>query len=175
MPVWLSKLALPRLHEAALARCLQALHGQGAEGWRALDGLWLYAYSAAAPAMQDGPAIECVALTPTCDLPGAAAGEPVAVHYIVETDVLPEFEDELNAWYDQEHLPGLARVPGTIRARRYQAAGQSPRYYACYDLTSTDVFGSPEWLAVRATDWSSRVRPAFRNTRRTMFRHDELL
>ena len=37
------------------------------------------------------------------------------------------------------------------------------------------VVGSPEWLAVRATDWSSRVRPAFRNTRRTMFRHDELL
>ncbi|MFT4194872.1 hypothetical protein [Ottowia sp.] len=174
MTVWLSKLALPRLQEAALARCLQALHGQGADGWRALDGLWLYAYSAAAPAIPDGPAIKCVALAPTCDLPGAAAREPVAVHYIVETDVLPEFEDEFNAWYDQEHLPGLAGVPGTIRARRYKAVGQSPRYYACYDLKSADAFGSPEWLAVRASGWSSRVRPAFRNTRRTMFRRDGL-
>ena len=26
------------------------------------------------------------------------------------------------------------------------------------------------WLAVRASDWSGRVRPSFRNTRRTMFK-----
>lgn len=105
----------------------------------------------------------------TLDLPGASAGQDAPWHYIVETDVLPEAEQDLNAWYDQEHLPGLASVPGTVRAMRYECRDESPRYLACYDLATRETFGSPPWLAVRATDWSSRVRPSFRNTRRTMF------
>jgi len=32
------------------------------------------------------------------------------------------------------------------------------------------VLERPEWLAVRHTEWSSRVRPHFRNTVRIMFR-----
>ncbi|MGN6455879.1 hypothetical protein H4P35_08090 [Achromobacter sp. 77] len=106
----------------------------------------------------------------TLDLPGASAGQEAPWHYIVETDVLPEAEADLNAWYDQEHLPGLAAVPGTVRAQRWECRDASPRYLACYDLHTQETFGSPPWLAVRATDWSSRVRPSFRNTRRTMFR-----
>ena len=43
-----------------------------------------------------------------------------------------------------------------------------PTYIACYDLVSADVLGCEAWLAVRGTEWSSRVRPLFRNTRRTM-------
>lgn len=106
----------------------------------------------------------------TLDLRGASAGQEAPWHYIVETDVLPEAEADLNAWYDQEHLPGLAAVPGTVRAQRWECRDESPRYLACYDLHTQETFGSPPWLAVRATDWSSRVRPSFRNTRRTMFR-----
>ena len=56
----------------------------------------------------------------TLDLPGASSGQDAPWHYIVETDVLPEAEADLNAWYDQEHLPGLAAVPGTVRALRYE-------------------------------------------------------
>ncbi|KGD94242.1 hypothetical protein JL37_11815 [Achromobacter sp. RTa] len=106
----------------------------------------------------------------TLYLQGASAGEDAPWHYVVETDVLPEAEADLNAWYDQEHLPGLASVPGTVRAMRYECRHEGPRYLACYDLRTRDTFGSPAWLAVRASDWSSRVRPSFRNTRRTMFR-----
>lgn len=106
----------------------------------------------------------------TLDLAGASAGEDAPWHYIVETDVLPEADADLNAWYDQEHLPGLASVPGTVRAQRYECRDESPRYLACYDLHTQETFGSPPWLAVRASDWSSRVRPSFRNTRRTMFK-----
>ena len=101
---------------------------------------------------------------------GASAGEAAPFHYVVETDVLAEREADFNAWYDSEHLPGLAAVPGTVRAARYRDVAGHPRYYACYDLTSPGTLGSPEWLAVRATPWSDRVRPTFRNTRRTMFR-----
>ncbi len=45
-----------------------------------------------------------------CDLPGASHGRAAPWHYIVETDVLPQAEQDLNDWYDQEHLPGLAGV-----------------------------------------------------------------
>lgn len=116
------------------------------------------------------PGARARSLHRTLDLAGASAGEDAPWHYIVETDVLPEAEADLNAWYDQEHLPGLAAVPGTVRAMRYECRDESPRYLACYDLHTRETFGSPPWLAVRASDWSSRVRPSFRNTRRTMFK-----
>ena len=103
------------------------------------------------------------------DLAGASAGEPAPFRYVVETDVLAESEADLNAWYDREHLPGLASVPGTVRALRFRSDGH-PRYHSCYDLARTETLGSPAWLAVRGTAWSDRVRPAFFNTRRTMFR-----
>lgn len=102
------------------------------------------------------------------DIPGASHGQPAPWHYIVETDALPEFDQDLNDWYDQEHLPGLASVTGTVRAERFVCEG-SPRYHACYDLVTRETFGCPQWLAVRASAWSDRVRPAFRNTKRTMF------
>lgn len=116
------------------------------------------------------PALRVRVLNRTLELAGASAGQDAPWHYIVETDVRPEAEADLNAWYDQEHLPGLAAVPGTVRAVRYECRDQPPRYLACYDLHTRETFGSPPWLAVRASDWSSRVRPSFINTRRTMFR-----
>ena len=104
----------------------------------------------------------------TLDLPGASSGQDAPWHYIVETDVLPEAEADLNAWYDQEHLPGLAAVPGTARAA-LRMPPQGRATWPATTCTRARPFGSPPWLAVRATDWSSRVRPSFRNTRRTMF------
>jgi hypothetical protein len=104
-------------------------------------------------------------------LPGAAWGSEARWHYIVATDVLPGHEEDFLAWYGQEHLPGLAAVAGTAHAARYRIVeGAGPRYHACYDLADRAAFNSPAWLAVRATAWSARVRPAFFNTRRTMYR-----
>ncbi|CAP41061.1 DUF4286 family protein [Bordetella petrii] len=116
------------------------------------------------------PRAQAVALALTTDVAGQAAGQPAPWFYVVETDIKAGAEIDFDRWYEEEHLPGLAAVPGTVRARRYLAREGSPRYYACYDLASRETFGSPPWLAVRATDWSSRVRPNFINTKRTMFR-----
>jgi hypothetical protein len=109
-------------------------------------------------------------LLPLAWIDGAAAGMPAHYHYVVETDVAPEHEDDFNAWYAQEHLPGLAAVPGAVQAARYRREGDGrPRYIACYRLVAPEVLGSAPWLAVRHTAWSSRVRPRFLNTRRMMF------
>ncbi|MBL8303146.1 MAG: hypothetical protein JNM26_10270 [Ideonella sp.] len=142
----------------------------GASGlWRALDGGEVCVHGEVDPARLPADAERAI-LRCTLVMAGAAAGVVAGWHYVVETDVLPEMEDEFNAWYTEEHLPGLAAVPGTVRAWRYRRVGDGPRYTACYDLATHETFGSPPWLAVRATPWSDRVRPAFRRTRRTMYR-----
>ena len=102
--------------------------------------------------------------------PGHAHGETAVFHYVVETDPEAGWLAELERWYDTEHMPGLARVPGCILAQRYYNHDQGPLSLACYDLVSEQVLGSPPWLAVRGTAWSDIVRPHFTNTKRTMFR-----
>src|SRR6266480_1373920 len=45
-------------------------------------------------------------------------------------------ETAFNAWYDTEHIPALARVPGVLSARRFRnAAGGGSKYVAVYHLT----------------------------------------
>jgi hypothetical protein len=114
--------------------------------------------------------VGAVRLQPVFDTPGASRGEAAPFHYVVETDVIAEHEADLNAWYDTEHMPGLAACPGSVRARRFRNPDGSPRHHSCYDLTLAETLGSEPWLAVRHTAWSDRVRPHFRNTKRTMFR-----
>lgn len=106
---------------------------------------------------------------------GPALGEATPVHYAVEMDPESGWQDELFAWYDQEHLPGLASVAGTAQAFRYLNLDHGPLSLACYDLVDAEVMGCPAWLAVRGTAWSARVRPHFTNTRRTMFDTQALL
>lgn len=103
------------------------------------------------------------------ECPGASSGKGANVHYVVETDTDKGWFKEIAAWYDTEHMPGLAAVPGTIHAVRFINLDDGPRSVAVYDLEHQDVMGSPQWLAVRATAWSSHCRPHFRNTIRTMF------
>jgi hypothetical protein len=109
-------------------------------------------------------------LEPVFDVAGASADEPAIFHYVVEMDPEPGWMPELTRWYDTEHMPGLAAVPGCIRARRFLNQGHGPLSLACYDLVSEETLGSPPWLAVRGTAWSTIVRPHFMNTRRSMFR-----
>ncbi len=168
---------------AAVARS-QGLPAADATVNLSLDGAELYAYLAlrepaeVAPAplaaafarVTGASAVEAVRLARLQDIRGASHDEPPVFHYVVETDVVPEAERDLNEWYDAEHLPGLAAVPGTIRTQRFLNLDGAPRYHSCYELVSQETLGSPPWLAVRHTAWSDRVRPNFRNTKRTMFR-----
>ena len=119
------------------------------------------------------PGASIARLTQLAGLPGASAGLDAPYRYVVETDVAPEHEADFNAWYQQEHLAGLASVPGTVHAARYRNIDGHPRYHACYDLENPATLQSAPWLAVRATPWSDRVRPTFKNTKRTMFRRKE--
>ena len=100
---------------------------------------------------------------------GHSSRDPAVFHYVVEMDPDSGWMPELERWYDTEHMPGLAAVPGCIRAARLYNHDQGPLSLACYDLVSTQTLGSDPWLAVRGTPWSDIVRPHFTHTKRTMF------
>jgi hypothetical protein len=106
--------------------------------------------------------------------PGDAAAPAGAGALLLNAmNVAPEAEDDFNAWYDEEHLPALAAVPGTLAARRYrstEANGGTHRYVAIYHLRSPDVPRSAAWKAAADTPWSARVRPHFRDRIRILTR-----
>lgn len=144
---------------------------QGGTLWVAEDSSEVCAYLCHASPGPVVPGMSLVQLELTRALAGEAQGRDAPWHYVVATDVLPQCEVDFNAWYETEHLAGLAAVPGVARATRYRLVqGAGPLYHAGYDLAERDAFNSPAWLAVRGTPWSSRVRPSFLNTRRTMYR-----
>jgi len=98
-------------------------------------------------------------------------GKPVDAPwlYIVHTDIPDHIADEYNEWYDAEHLPRLATVPGVLRARRYnRVSGQGPMYLTAYELTAPEVWESPAAHKARKTPWTEKMRSLFQNTRRSM-------
>ena len=117
----------------------------------------------------DGNSDECTRLERLLDLPGVSPDQPALVHYAVETDPAPGWSEDISRWYAEEHLPGLAAVPGCIRASRYLSLDAGPRSVACYDLSDLSVLGTDAWMRVRQTVWSDRCRPHFTNTLRTRF------
>ena len=104
----------------------------------------------------------------------AAAPEGAGGMLLNAINVAPAAEDDFNAWYDEEHIPALARVPGTLAARRYrsgEAAGGTHRYVAIYHLESPEVARSKAWKAAVDTPWSARLRPHFSDRIRILTRH----
>jgi hypothetical protein len=78
-------------------------------------------------------------------------------------NVDPAHEQEFNEWYDNEHIPGLAAVPGTICARRFRDGTGIHRYLALYHLESPDVTLTGAWKKAAGTPWTERLRPHFRD------------
>jgi hypothetical protein len=87
---------------------------------------------------------------------------------LVLVDPAPAMEEELNDWYDTEHLPERAAIPGFETALRFTSLGDGPRYAALYDLTGLDVLQSAAYRAVayeNFSPWTQRVTHRSRPTR----------
>jgi hypothetical protein len=97
-------------------------------------------------------------------LPGDLVGPAGAGGLLVNAmNVDPAHEAEFNEWYDHEHIPALAKVPGTLCARRYRDLKGTHRYLALYHLASPDVASSQAWKDAAGTPWTARLRPHFRD------------
>ena len=62
------------------------------------------------------------------------------------TDVDPQYEDEFNRWYNEEHINRLLQVPGFLSAGRYRALKGGPKYLAMYELEDHNVLRSSAFL-----------------------------
>jgi hypothetical protein len=71
----------------------------------------------------------------------------------------PENEDDLNAWYSEEHLKERLSVPGFLAARRYVSLQGEPKYVALYDVADVGVLASDEYRKVlgNSTPWTRRI------------------
>ncbi|KAJ7712990.1 hypothetical protein B0H16DRAFT_1623121 [Mycena metata] len=102
--------------------------------------------------------------TSVADLPGK---------YLITAsfEIAPENEVDFNAWYDQEHMAMVARIPGWKRGRRYRLVdaqqivnGQElaptklpPKYLAIHELDNGNFEQSAEMGEARGTEWAQRV------------------
>jgi heme-degrading monooxygenase HmoA len=77
--------------------------------------------------------------------------------------VAPEHEHEFNEWYNTEHIPMLAAVPGVLSARRFRANSANRRYVALYHLVSPEVQATAAWKSAADTEWTRKLRPYFRD------------
>jgi hypothetical protein len=84
-------------------------------------------------------------------------------------NIASELEAEFNEWYDKEHIPALAAVPGVVAARRFRGGGNR-KYVALYHLATPDVVESAEWKQARQSDWTSRLQPHFQDHLRLVCR-----
>ena len=87
-----------------------------------------------------------------------------------------EGEDDFNKWYEEEHIPALAAVPGTILARRYIApddAITTHKFIAIYHLEDPDVTRTQAWAKAVDTPWTASVRPHMRDRCRVLAKRYE--
>ena len=105
-------------------------------------------------------------LLPGRDISPDSAGGVI----LVSMDVDTAQEEEFNDWYNTEHIPHFATVPGVIRARRFRALAGAPRYVALYHVENTDVYKTRAWMVANETPWILRMRRFQRHRTYFMFR-----
>ncbi|HEX2825980.1 MAG TPA: hypothetical protein VHP37_06515 [Burkholderiales bacterium] len=107
-------------------------------------------------------------------LPGDAVAPAKAGGLLmVATDIAAEMEKDFNAWYDEEHVPALSKVPGCLCARRFRTDEGAPQYVALYHLQGPEVVTTGAWKKAVETPWTARIRPGFRNMLRLVLRRYE--
>jgi hypothetical protein len=105
-------------------------------------------------------------------LPGEAVSPVIAGGLLVNamSAALPG-EAEFNRWYDEEHIPALSAVPGTLLARRFVSTnGCRQKYLALYHLESPEVVKTAAWAQAVETPWTSKIRPFMRDRLRIVCR-----
>jgi hypothetical protein len=104
-------------------------------------------------------------------LPGDQLPSPQAGGLLLNAmNIAPELEAEFNEWYDKEHIPALAAVPGVLGARRFRGTSGNRKYVALYHLAEPSVVESVEWKTARQSDWTSRLQPHFSDHLRLVLR-----
>jgi hypothetical protein len=102
---------------------------------------------------------------------GSPIGRPAPVILAAAMSVPEESEDDLAAWYTQEHIPMLLEVPGWRRIRRFRLVrsvdAPGPDFLSVHELAGPEVLEDPRYRAAVSTPWRGRVvASALRRERR---------
>ena len=97
--------------------------------------------------------------------------DPAPVILAVAMSVPAGAEDDLAAWYTDEHIPMLLEVPGWQRIRRFRLShsldAPGPEFLSVHELAGPEVLEEPGFLAAISTPWRDRVvASALRRERR---------
>ena len=179
---------------------------RGALRYRALDDqkpTWLALYDLDSPEVIDSPAYKALgaqasdrdksvaAGLATLDRrvyeqiseDGSPEGRPAPVILAVAMSVPEGSEDDVAAWYAEEHIPMLLKVPGWRRIRRFRLTraldrhgpgdpgdpgGPEPgSFLSVHELAGPEVLEHPGYRAAVSTPWRDRVvASALRRERR---------
>jgi hypothetical protein len=97
--------------------------------------------------------------------------DPAPVILAVAMSVPAGAEDDLAAWYTDEHIPMLLEVPGWQRIRRFRLShsldAPGPEFLSVHELAGPEVLDEPGFRAAISTPWRDRVvASALRRERR---------
>jgi hypothetical protein len=65
-------------------------------------------------------------------------------------------DEDLEAWYAQERMPGVERTKGCVGARKLLASAGSPRHSVLYEFVSLKA-REDNYVALEETEWTHRV------------------
>jgi hypothetical protein len=85
---------------------------------------------------------------------------------VVRIDVAEGWEDELDRWYDEEHIPEKLGIEGFLSARRYRDTGNPRRNLVVYDLADPSAAD----VRVAATPWTLRIKESWAALDRGVYR-----
>ncbi len=81
---------------------------------------------------------------------------------VVALDVEPGWEEELDRWYEEEHLPEQRAWPGIRSATRFQLMGGgygevTPEYLTLYELDDPEAVLGADYLQRPRSEWARRI------------------
>ena len=84
--------------------------------------------------------------------------------YDIVADSVAEHDD----WHTHEHFPERVGIPGFLRASRWVAVGEGPRYFVMYEVENVEVLSDLPYLERlnNPTPWTSKMMPDFRGMTR---------
>jgi hypothetical protein len=94
---------------------------------------------------------------------------PAPFLQLASAEVTPEGEEEFHRWYDEEHIPKIATIPGWIRSRRFRMKSwirmgersddQTPvmKWLAVHEYTNIDWLNNPTEDAKFVNEWTKKV------------------
>ena len=167
---------------------------RGARRYRALDDqkpTWLALYDLDSPEVIDSPAYKALGAQASDRDKSVAAGLAALdrrVYEQISTDgpgpgpvivaramsVPASAEEDMAAWYAEEHIPMLLKVPGWRRIRTFRLRqsldGPGPDFLALHELAGLEVLEEPGYRVAASTPWRDQVVASALRRERRVFR-----